>query len=254
VRSFSSCEGAGHFDLRLWVASAGYGLVPFEALLRHYSATFSAGMPDSVIRRQDLQRGFTLRHWWNALAGKQGPVPDGPRTLSRVATRNRRAQMMVIGSPAYVSALEGDLVDAVSALGNERLVIITGDPGPKSKELRASWVPSTARLLTELGGALPSLHARLARRILDEAPKRGLEASELRRRWEAIADRAPLAKRPVRAVSSDSEVKRFSRGGLRASASLTHTRALRDFRAGGRACEQGRFRALFSSIAQELPK
>jgi hypothetical protein len=157
--------------------------------------------------------------------------------------------MLIIGSPSYLSALEDDLADAASLMGGtDRLVIISGEPGPRREELRGNWIASAADLLPELGGALPSLHARLARRLLDDAPAHGLDASRLRSRWQQFAARAPRPVRIERAVSTDSQVKSFIRDGLQRMPSLTHTRALRDFRAGGCACEQGRFRELFRSV------
>ena len=35
----------------LWVVSAGYGLVPCDAIVASYSATFSQGHPDEIVRR-----------------------------------------------------------------------------------------------------------------------------------------------------------------------------------------------------------
>src|SRR4051794_14410967 len=40
---------ANGFEARLWVSSAGYGLVPADAKIRAYSATFATGQPDSVL-------------------------------------------------------------------------------------------------------------------------------------------------------------------------------------------------------------
>ncbi len=249
VRDLPSAAAARHLDLRLWIASAGYGLVPLDAPLKNYSATFSSGMPDSVLRPNDVARGFARCDWWTALAQKPGPV-GGPRTLASLASEPG-ARMLVLGSPSYLTALEHDLVDAVSALGSaEKLIIISGEPGPRSDRLRPSWIASTANLLSELGGALPSLHARLARRLLDEAPEHGIDATELSARWQQIAARAPHPPKIDRAPSSDPQVKSFIRESLRGRPSLTHTRALRNFRAAGRACEQARFRDLFKSVQQ----
>src|SRR5687767_13674421 len=44
VRAFA----AQNTDLRVWVCSAGYGLVGYETRLKSYSATFAPNGPDSV--------------------------------------------------------------------------------------------------------------------------------------------------------------------------------------------------------------
>src|SRR5687767_10391584 len=46
VRSLRSVAPAG-LDLQVWVASAGYGLLRSDALIRPYSATFARGAVDA---------------------------------------------------------------------------------------------------------------------------------------------------------------------------------------------------------------
>jgi hypothetical protein len=159
---------------------------------------------------------------------------------------------MVIGSSGYISAMEDDLLAVLKVHGSsDRLVIVSGDPRSCRDELKGSWIESSARLQFKVGGSLPALHARVARQILNDAPRFGLDASALRARWARISERSPEIMKPVRTPASDLDVKSFIRESLHKEPSLKHTRLLRDFRNSGHACEQARFRELFQQVLKE---
>src|SRR5262245_42960354 len=75
ARSLPEVAAASGFDAYLWVASAGYGLVPADARLRPYSATFAAGHSDSVClaRTDGTTRSKFARDWWAHLGEMPGP-------------------------------------------------------------------------------------------------------------------------------------------------------------------------------------
>src|SRR5262249_10162047 len=139
-----------------------------------------------------------------------------------------------------------DLIAALCHLqSKEKLVIVSGMPGPAAEVLHRNWVPSLASLQADLGGARTSLHARLARRILTEAGARGFAATAIRERFQDLARQAPPPPRYDRPAVGDEEVRRFVLEQLRKAPEATHTRLLRDYRESGHACEQGRFRRIF---------
>lgn len=143
--------------------------------------------------------------------------------------------------------MEDDLCEARKYLRTPGdLLIVSGSPGPSSDELKDCWLHSSAALQAVLGGALGSLHARVARRILQDAAKHGLDAKLLRAQIIDLARAQLPATRPERKLQADDEVISFIHKELRRNPSATHTRLLRTLRDGGRACEQGRFRRLFS--------
>lgn len=252
VRALKETAATRRFAINLWVASAGYGLLHSTSPVRPYSATFAPNVADSVIRPGDRSRGFDAKGWWRALSAFKVPGASAPRRLAVIAKRDPKARFLVIGSPAYVGALEEDLLALASLLKDpHQLVIVTGAPGPRAEPLRELWVESSARLLRKVEGSLPALHARVARQILDEAPEFGFNAAELRARWAAISKRSPKAMKPQRTVTTDDEVKEFIRTTLRQNPSGKQTRLLHDFRASGRACEQKRFKGLFEDVVKE---
>jgi hypothetical protein len=155
---------------------------------------------------------------------------------------------MVIASPRYVQAMSDDLRDAAKIL-RSRLVIITSHDFGTEDPLSRNVVASEERLLAEVQGARPSLHARVARHILAGARRHGLDADVLRKRYRELAERADFHRPPERQPMTDADVKRFIKQELRIDPDLSCTRALRALRDAGRACEQKRFKNLFREAA-----
>lgn len=227
----------------LWVASAGYGLVPETALLAPYSATFNQDSPDAVAAPSDDPRS-ARQEWWSHLSQRNLNGED-PRSLTELAERvGSGAVIMLVASPAYVAALEADLVSALCTQ-RRRFIVVTSKLGRQSAALHDVWVPATAGLRMSLGGALTSLHARVARRLIENVEPAKLDAHGAREHVARLAARAPALPRFQRDKSDDDDVQTFIRAALLSEPGASHTRLLREYRAAGRACEQSRFRDLF---------
>jgi hypothetical protein len=233
------------FAPRLWVASAGYGLVPEEAMLAPYSATFSAESVDSVATKAKYS-SLATQHWWASLARRRLRGYDDPRSLLGLAeTASAGSVMMVVASPLYIAAMEEDLSAVLSHAPHVRLLLVTSAPGPTSAALQQRWIPTTAPLRMSLGGALTSLHVRVARRLLEKLSPADLDVSTARRDIERLSASAPKVPKHHRERANDAAVRTFIRRALGEDPTCSHTRLLRSYRAAGRACEQGRFRQLF---------
>lgn len=230
------------FAPHLWVASAGYGLVPAGAALRSYGATFASRHADSVVE----ENGNASR-WWNALSSLAGPVRTAPRSLAALASDGMK--LLVVASSRYVAAMATDLLKAATVLSSpDDLLIVTGDPRSLPEGLHRNCVPSVASLQAMVGGSRLSLHARVARYLLQSAKEHHLVARAARSAILARIQTAPALIEYKRAALSDDEVRRFVAEELQKNPSATHTRLLRELRGSGRACEQGRFKQLFTEV------
>src|SRR5947199_312969 len=87
------------YDAKLWITSAGYGLVAATARIKPYSATFSKDNHDSVCpgALSRIERADILRRWWNGIIRGRG--------LASIATRDAQASVLVIAGPAYIEAM-----------------------------------------------------------------------------------------------------------------------------------------------------
>ena len=249
IRELPMVAIGSRLDVTLWVASAGYGLIPAGAQIRSYSATFQVGVPDAVAsgESEDSVRD-QVAAWWSALASWSGPAKGAPRSLVELVADSPRASLFVVGSPRYVQAMEADILRAAST-APDRVSVISSIPSNDESRLAQLVVPSEAALLPVVGGALPSLHARVARHVLANAKKRGTRTSDLRSHYSRLVRSSDYAGMPQRRPASDAEVMRFVKKALRKVPGLSASPALRMWRGSGRACEHKRFRRLFLEVA-----
>ncbi|WP_257462311.1 hypothetical protein [Archangium lipolyticum] len=232
---------------RLWVASAGYGLIPSDAPIRPYSATFSRDDEDSV--------GALSRQWWMALAREAGPAPGEPRLLHHLARASPDARILVVASPSYIGALEEDLALAARALHRPEHLLVISAPGPTSRGVLAPhWVPSSARLQAAMGGTRNALSVRIAKDLLRRAHREDvtdLDAARVQGYYGRLIHRSAPPPRLQRTPMTDDEVRRFIAREMRTE-QRTWSAMLRRLRDSGLACEQQRFRRLFHEL-QERP-
>jgi hypothetical protein len=233
------------FRANLWVASAGYGLIPAEAQVRPYSATFAASEEDGVWRSGDGDRRTAFRTWWNGLQAR----PDGASlpSLTSIACEVPDTIMLVIASPAYILAMADDLAGVRKQLNDpQHLLIVSSRHRSLPEWLTSHIVPSEAPLSGVLGGALGSLHARTARRILQESSEEPLRADVLVPYYEHLISEVESATVPARLKLRDEDIRTF----ILQNRGLPCTAALRKLRTTGLACEQRRFSSLYAEVTR----
>jgi len=235
---------------RLWVCSAGYGLIPSTATLHGYSATFSSGHPDSVHRRLGDRRSEVLSIWWNEIARWSGPAPGEPRTIAELSHRFPNVPLLVVASPAYLQAIKDDLELSRQALADPELLMIISAGSGVGGVFSRHILPCDSRLQTVLGGSLMSLNARVARRLLENAEPDALVYTQLRKKLDALMEGRvrglPLLRKPV----TDAGIERFILKAYFKNPHVTHSNLLRKLRDSGRACEQKRFRRIFEHVTE----
>ena len=205
------------YDVKLWVASAGLGLVPVDHLAPAYGATFGSG-PDSVGDTIMVRRG-----WWTGLA-----VSAGASVLGQV--RAECDQLMVVSSPTYLNVLAPDL----RTVADEALAVVS------SAQVDGLDVVLSSGLRSALGGSALSQNARAAGQFLRLCRGTSVGASAAGRAWAGWReDRVAATRRPGRRLQ-DSDVRRFVLRELTASPG-SRTVLLQRLRASGWACEQSRF-------------
>lgn len=243
-------------DVRVWVASGGYGLIGLQTLVRAYGATFAAGHADSIAPNDS---SFTTADWWDAVTEWCPEGWTGPRSvtsLAKQAQHHARSFVLLAISGPYVEALERDIAAARAIIPERLATISVGGATVRSSQRGAciNLIRSDARLQAIVGGAMHAINARVARKVLDETSRwfPSLEALQhLIDHWLSEAPPMPAYNRDRK---SDDEIRSLIVEALRRDARMTHTRLLRELRTAGQACEQGRFRALFGEVReQSLP-
>ncbi len=237
-------------QILVWVISAGYGLLPLDASIQPYSATFSTRHPDTVVSPREsvqLDPAADKRAWWNALINL-GWDREKPISVSDLASEYPDSPLLIAASSNYLHAVQDDLRHARDLLEEKDLLAIMSAGADTLGDLTEHLIPSDARLQPLVGGVLRSLNVRLLRYALETARKTPPTLSTISRRFQKLVDEAPDRPKYDRTPMSDDDVRRFVQKAMRKNGSVTQSGLLRELRDSGKACEQGRFRTLFKEV------
>ena len=248
----------GMESVRLWVISAGFGLISADHPVSSYGATFSSPAPDFVGGDLDgLDALDAVRRWWHQLG--QVDLAATPRTLEELA-RNAEGDVVVVLSSAYLRACLPDLIRAVRA--NEAVTVVS-PAAARIPQLCDAAPRFDARLLTTEDdrrasverpiprGTRMSLNLRVGRLLIDHfkdgAIRRDFAATYLR----GLTDAQPPLRRFEGEPMADAAVKDFIAASL-ADETVSKTALLRRLRAAGLQCEQKRFSRLYAEAVKPL--
>lgn len=253
ARSMENVSTAHGTSVRLWIASAGYGLVSMDTLLKPYSATFSSDDPDSIaIKTTSDERASVYRLWWKAMSRADILQAGEPRTIEEIAADSPNAALLVIASENYLLALEHDLQAALSQLNNPDLLSIFSAGCRSLNGLADHLVPYDARMQHAVGGALRSLNIRVAQMALASCRRSLPRYSVLRREFIRLMRQQPELRKFERQPMADMDVRSYIVQELRKDSTACHTPLLRKLRDGGQACDQKRFARLYHEVREQL--
>jgi len=246
VRSIATEAGQ---PVRIWVCSAGYGLLPIDTPLTPYSATFAPGQLDSVCTTGGAGLRTALPEWWAAVAAF-GDVHAGPRTIAGLAEAYPDEFLLVALPDAYLTAVAADLTASAAVATPEQLAVLSvgGAAIPGLEEYR---LPAAGRLSRLAGGSLGALNARLSRLLIRRADRRPLTRSWCRAQLTAWLAEIRTRRRPQRAPLTDGELRTAVRLLLASDPDARPTPLLQRLRQSGRACEYTRFVTLFRELKGE---
>ena len=248
VRRIAASEEMGA-RVRLWIVSAGLGLVTPQRSVPPYSATFSRRERDSVLRDGDQE---SLQAWWELLVAWRRSERSAVGSIADIARRHPHEPLVAALSSDYFAALREDLLEARGLLHNPSSLVIISAGANKGGELAQSFLPCDSRLEHEFGRGRMALNARVLEAFLNQHLVEGRTIRRVREHYGKMLDALPASNYPLRKRSSDDQVRRFIRARLAEDPRCTHTRLLRAYRDKGLACEQSRFRGLFREVAGAL--
>lgn len=237
---------------RVWVCSAGYGMLQMDDRVKSYSATFSRRHPDSVYQNCTSPDVDLAATWWNKLSEGAKLAGRPVRRLVDVAAESPRSPLIVVASENYLRAIRNELCEALTALNRPNLLTIISAGGTRVDDLKDHFLPFDARLQGLVGGALRSLNMRVARRVLEECARSVPTLDLLTARVEKWLVDCPERPRYDRRAMSDDEVIQFVLESLAEDSTARPSPLLRQLRDGGSACEYKRFMGLFHRAAETI--
>ena len=237
----AAVAAADRAKARHLICSAGYGLIDATTNIAGYSATFASPHADEVTGTP--QQASARRHWWQVL--RRG-VPIGAPTLSALG---HEGPIVVAASPVYLDAMHDELLAGLDS--GAKIIVVTS--GTLRGPLEEVHVPVKGRLRRTLGGSMMAINVRVAARIMEELSEHRLSVENSRALVSDLTAAAPELEKFERRAMSDDEVIDFITGHLLEDRSISHSRLLRLLRDSGSACEQRRFRSLYSLASSALP-
>jgi hypothetical protein len=236
-------------DVRVWICSAGYGLVGFDTRLKAYSATFASGQPDSV--RAVIERssdGERIADWWRTLADWPGPSDMGERHIADVVASEGHARFVIALPQTYLEACGGDLIDASRDATPNNLIVTTSQPVVGG--LSEFCVHAPGALRNRLGGTIGSVALRLGVHLVRQ---NDLNAESARVSARVLTDQAGgLQKYDRKRDPGGLHIEQFISERLRSGDPTSASALLREFRDSGNACEQRRFGEAYRRIKEEV--
>jgi hypothetical protein len=219
----------------LWVISAGYGLIASSDNIKAYSATFASGNADSVWRAQsDGARQERLQRWWQTL-GHNASLED-------LLPRRGDGAMVIAAGAAYLTAIHADLEAALASARDEECVSVIS-AGTREN---AALLPVTGQFRTAVGGTDSALNARTLGLLAATAEQHRFRRAEMAKLLERLMRTAPATVRRRGRAASDAAIKTAIRTLRRRQSGISRTRALRELRGEGTACEQDRFAKIWA--------
>lgn len=252
VRSIPEEASKSGLNVRIWVCSAGYGLIQRETPIKAYRATFARGENDYVASGL-AEDEHTLCRWWRGICSYRfSGQSKTPRSIAELATAFPGTPLIVALSADYLKAVGEDLAQVLfRSYFKEHLAIISCGTPKTHPTWKQNLLPCDGSLAANLGGTLTSLNIRVARRLLQSIERSEVTIETLARLANSLERRAqsPL---PSRGPTTDSDVAAFIRSHLTGSSNISKTRLLREFRGNGRSCEQKRFAGIYLRVRQEV--
>lgn len=215
------------YDVSTWVVSAGLGLVPLDFSSSPYAATFARRHLDSVANSQ-----HEAAVWWWHICQLQGwHLRD---------VLNGRCLMVL--SDSYAVAVEEEMELAMTSVDPPELLLFGG----RSTSPATRRVPSQKNLRTALGGTAMSLNLRMATQWVMLDDNHEFVSQEQVARWDTWAQQNAREEVYARTQLTDDEVRSYV---MRTKPQGdSRTRALRQLRDKGFACEQSRFSRIFDEV------
>jgi hypothetical protein len=231
-------------DVRLWVCSAGYGLIHSRSLVKSYQATFAPGTEDYVAAGvADHSAG--IRNWWRGVCKMRlVDTRPAPRTLAQLGAAHPRTPMLVALSLDYLDAVAEDLQQVLRhQFFQEFLSIVSCGTLAQRSAWAQNLLPCNGHMAGTLGGTLTSINVRVARYLL-ESLDGGAPSVD---RMTTLARSIPRSATATRTgeARTDDQVLAFIRACLRRTPTPSRTKLLREYRDSGKACEQQRFAELY---------
>jgi hypothetical protein len=250
-------------DSKLWILSAGYGLINANEKIIPYNITFQDprnGVPSILAKiknaaETDSRRGI-LQKWWELLSKSNNRNPASLMEL--IAKSGSDEYFLLVLGKDYLEAAFRDLKESIKkAKDPQKILVISNNVNdPLAKRLGKNWLFADGRFVNLPRSNNTLVNAKIAKEILWHMfnEQQGLSwwsSANFNKFLKFRSSTLPEPKKPIRKPSTDKEVKTFVKNALK-DKEVSFSRLHRSYRDSGRACEYGRFKSLYHEVKNEL--
>jgi hypothetical protein len=237
-------------NLRLWIVSAGHGLISADTLVAPYAATFSDGHADSV--KPMRPQACTTGDWWKYLVKWRRREKHEVASISDIAEKFPDQPLLIAISKEYLSATYDDITKARTYLSSPDKMVIICTGAEKNGDVVENFLPCDARFENHFHCCRADLNARLLASIVKSHRPSEISASQLRSSYARKMSKLPKTAYPKRSRVEDRDLEAFIMFYLLKQSISSYTNLLRLLRSEGCGCEQKRFRKLFQRVKRSL--
>lgn len=246
-------------ESKLWIISAGQGLINHDTMIIPYAATFQdgKGISDSIFSKVNHEivtktgKKNILSKWWKLCQSMHGT----PSISELIGQSKEEDRFLFVLGKEYLLSLMPEIQESINAVPNKEKIIIISNSRKDShtKALGENLLYNSPDFRNLPGTNSVTINAAIALDLIKNFP---LESTNWQRKTlnAYLIDRAKELDYKLltqRQKSTDVEIKDFILEHLKdseKSASELH----RIFHGSGRACEQKRFSILYREIVEYL--
>jgi hypothetical protein len=247
---------------KLWILSAGYGILSAEEEVVPYNITFQDPRFDapSILKKVEYDsrsksRMETLQNWWRRLSDSE----RDPNSLESLFSSFKEDDYaLVVLSKDYLDAVYQDLANAIKSTEfSQNIAVISNNVNdPVAKRLNNNWLFANNKFINLPDTNSTFVNAKIAHHLLLEMFEKnnGLNwwsienfNSFLESLSKGLKERQKIARTP----SVDDEVKAYIKEHLE-NQKMSFSKLHRAYRDSGRACEYNRFRGLYQDVVDSL--
>ena len=250
-------------DTKLWVLSAGYGLISGEDKILPYDITFQEtrdGVP-SILAKIEYPgktngKKRASQEWWDLLAKSKTKEPT---SLESLLTQSKvDAHFLFVLSKDYLDAVFEDLRRAIqTAKHPENIAIISNNTNdPTARLLAPHWLYADSRFVNLPRSNSTLVNAKIAHELLwhmfqEENGLSWWSLDSFNNFLKIKSSGLPESEKIVRKPTADSEVESYIKDALQTQ-EISFSKLHRAYRDSGRACEYTRFRKLYQKVVKDL--
>lgn len=232
---------ATKFNTRLYVASAGYGLIHAETKICSYDSTFASSTANSITKFIVNADKNANVQWWNMI------------NKFKLSSFQKGSYFFIVLPHEYLSAAQ-DTIKLLVEKFDKKVFIFIANKHPIPLFMKKNIIKFDSRFNNFQTGVLSNMLQRAVLWLSSEIIKKEIPLvhQELQKHIDAKMNNFEAFNMPVRSKLSEDEIRNKIEKMILKDKNLSASKGLKNFRNSGYACEQKRFGKIFKEVKSEL--